>query len=548
MLVGSVLARRANALDELPAHINIMAAEQIAEILDSLPLRITDVVQLWNKRSPDHLAVVDGGGSWNYSQLAAAIAQTQAWLAKFGIRPGDRVMVLGENCRAFVALVFAIAGLDAWPVLVNARLSGTEIDQIRQHCGARCVLYTPVVSPHPMQHARRHGARIEELEYMGKIGIGPLDEGVAREPMEPYVASRVAAVIYTSGTAGHCKGVMLTHKNLLFVAAVSAKIRSLGPEDRMCGVLPMSHVVGFSVVLLGTLLSGATLYLLPHFDPVAVLAALERHRLTIMLGVPSMFALLVEYAKFKNVKSLQLPNLRIISSSGAPLTSALKSEVESLFGLVLHNGYGLTECSPTIAQTRIEKPCSNNSVGQVFPGMELKLVGVDGEPVRDGEVGEIWVRGPNVMKGYYRAPQETSAAIDKDSWFKTRDLARWKDGNLFIVGRMKELIVRFGLNVYPAEVEAVLNNHPAVARSAVIGRSVDGVAGYEEVVAFVQLLSGSPITEVELAKHAAKHLAPHKRPSEIFLIHTMPVTQSGKIVKGELARIADRGRQELTAV
>jgi acyl-CoA synthetase (AMP-forming)/AMP-acid ligase II len=256
----------------------------------------------------------------------------------------------------------------------------------------------------------------------------------------------------------------------------------------------------------------------------------------------------VEYAKFKNVKSLQFPNLRIISSSSSPLTSALKSEVESLFGLVLHNGYGLTECSPTIAQTRVERPCSSTSVGQLFPGVELKLVGVNGAPVRDGEVGEICVRGPNVMKGYYRAPRETAAAIDKDGWFNTRDLAHCKDGDLFIVGRMKELIVRFGLNVYPAEIEAVLNNHPGVARSAVIGRSVDGVAGYEEVVAFVQPLSGSPITEVELAKHAAQHLAPHKRPSEIFFINTMPVTQSGKVIKGELARIADRSAQELSAV
>lgn len=520
-----------------------MLEDQIPEISSGLPVRISDVVQRWSKSSPDQLALVEASGSWSYRQLEAVIAQTQVWLAGAGVRPGDRVMIVGENCRAFVAVLLAAAGLDAWPVLVNARLSAREVDQIRDHCGARRVIYTTGVPPHAIQHAKRHGAAIEEVAGLGAIGISPLNESVTPEPVEPDAASRVAVLIYTSGTTGLPKGVMLPNKSLLFVAAISARIRSLSREDRLCGVLPMSHAVGLSVVLLGTLLSGATLYLLPRFDPVAVLAALERDRLTIMLGVPALFALLAEYAKFKNMKSLHFPALRIISSSGAPLDAALKSEIESLFGLVLHNGYGLTECSPTIAQTRVETPCADTSVGQMFPGMEFRLVGPDGEPVAAGEVGELWVRGSNVMRGYYRAPEETAAAVDKDGWFNTRDLACWKNGNLFIVGRVKELIVRFGLNVYPAEVEAVLNTYPGVARSAVIGRLVEGVAGYEEVVAFAQPVSGSPITEVELAKYAAQHLTPYKRPSQIFLIATMPVTPSGKIVKGELARMADQSVQ-----
>jgi long-chain acyl-CoA synthetase len=156
----------------------------------------------------------------------------------------------------------------------------------------------------------------------------------------------------------------------------------------------------------------------------------------------------------------------------------------------------------------------------------------------DGEVGELWVRGPNVMKGYYRAPEETAAAINAEGWFNTRDLARLEDGNLFIVGRTKELIVRFGLNVYPAEVEAVLNTHPAVVRSAVIGRAVAGVEGDEEVVAFVQLLPDSPPTTTELAEHAARHLAPYKRPSRILVTPVLPLTPTGKVVKAELAKMA----------
>jgi acyl-CoA synthetase (AMP-forming)/AMP-acid ligase II len=330
---------------------------------------------------------------------------------------------------------------------------------------------------------------------------------------------------------------MLTHRNLLFVAAVSARIRSLNPEDRLYGVLPMSHAVGLSVVLLGALLSGATLYLASRFDPIAALATLEKAPLTVVLGAPGMFSLLADYAKLKGLKSLKFPALRIISSSGAPLQPAVKSQVESLFGMVLHNGYGVTECSPNIAQAVVGEHRTDTSVGRVLPGVEVKLVGADQKVVADGEVGELWVRGPNVMKGYYHAPEETAAAINAEGWFNTRDLARLENGYLFIVGRTKELIVRFGENVYPAEVEAVLNAHPAVVRSAVMGRLVEDTEGGEEVVAFVQLAPSSSTSEAELAQYAAQHLTAYKRPSQILVVPSMPLTTTGKVVKGELAKM-----------
>jgi acyl-CoA synthetase (AMP-forming)/AMP-acid ligase II len=330
---------------------------------------------------------------------------------------------------------------------------------------------------------------------------------------------------------------MLTHQNLLFVAAVSAKIRSLSPEDRLYGVLPMSHAVGLSVVLLGALHSGATLYLSPRFDPVAALATLEKEKLTVVLGAPSMFSLFADYAKMKGEQSLKFPSLRIISSSGAPLQPVLKTQVENLFGMTLYNGYGVTECSPNIAQAVVGERRTDTSVGRILPGVEVQLVGPDQKPVADGEVGELWVRGPNVMKGYYRAPEETAIAVNPDGWFNTRDLARLENGYLFIVGRTKELIIRFGENVYPAEVEAVLNSHPAVVRSAVIGRTVEGTQGGEEVIAYVQLAPGSAASESEIAEHAAQHLAPYKRPSQILLLSSMPLTPTGKVIKGELAKM-----------
>jgi len=515
-----------------------MTPDSIAVLLTNLPERISDVIKPWSERVPERAALVEASGTWTYRQLASAVSDTQSWLRESGVCPGDRVMIVCENCRAFVAILLALAGLDAWPVLVNARLSAREVDEIRDHCGARRVIYTTSVSPHAREHAKRHGAGIQEAAGVGLIGVGPLNESVEPEPIDADVSQRVAALIYTSGTTGLPKGVMLTHRNLLFVAAVSARIRSLSPDDRLYGVLPMSHAVGLSVVLLGSLLSGATLYLASRFDPVAALATLEKEQLTVVLGAPGMFSLLADYAKLKGFKSFKFPALRIISSSGAPLQPVVKSQVESLFGMVLHNGYGVTECSPNIAQAKVGEHRTDTSVGRVLPGVEVQLVGSDRKPVADGEVGELWVRGPNVMKGYYHAPEETAAAINPEGWFNTRDLARLENGYLFIVGRAKELIIRFGENVYPAEVEAVLNAHPAVVRSAVIGRSVEGTEGGEEVVAFVQLAPSSPTSETDIAQYAAQHLAPYKRPSQILFVSSMPLTPTGKVVKGELAKLA----------
>jgi len=508
----------------------------IPELLERLPARISDVVAPWAERLPDHPALVEASGKWTYRELASAISETKDWLAKSGVRPGDRVMIVCENCRAFVGLLLATASLDAWPVLVNARLSAPEVDKIQEHSGARIVFYTTAVSPHAAAHARRMGASAQNVGSLGPIAVGRINEGAVLEVNEEGTAHNVGALIYTSGTTGLPKGVMLSHRGLLFVGAVAATMRTIIPEDRVYGILPTSHAVGLSVVLLGSLWSGATLYLAPRFDPVRALATFETERITLLLGGPSMFSMLLDYAKLKGMRSVHYPSLRIITSSGAPLQPAIKSAVEGFFGMVLHNGYGVTECSPNIASTRGETPRSDDSVGKIFPGVEVRLVGSDGKAVASGEVGELWVRGPNVMKGYYRAPEETAAAINPDGWFNTRDLARMNGDHLFIVGRTKELIVRFGLNVYPAEVEAVLNSHPAVVRAAVLGRTVEGVEGGEEVVAFVQVSPASTLTREELAEHAAGHLAPYKRPTQIEFVESMPVTLTGKVMKDELAK------------
>lgn len=484
-------------------------------------------------RQPEHPALFENGQAWSYGRLFSAVDEVRAWLAREGVRPGDRVLVVNENSVVAVTLLLALIEMDAWPVPVSARLSAREIGVIREHCNARVVIYTVDAAPQARMHAARSGARLAEIPVVGRVAVSDFNRAARAAPVEEDPARQVAALLYTSGTSGRPKGVMLTHANLLFMARTSGAIRRLGQADRFYGVLPISHITGLSVVLLATLVNGGTVCLAPRFDPVAASRALAEEGISVLLGVPTMYALMVKYADANGIGSLPHPALRVIASCGAPLEPALKEAAERLFGLPLHNGYGLSECSPAVAQTRLDEPRLDCSVGRLLPGLEARLIGKDGRPVREGEVGELHVRGPNVMLGYFMAPEETREVIDRQGWFNTRDLARFEKGNLFIVGRTSELIVRFGFNVYPGEIEAVLNLHHAVARSAVIGRRA---AAEEEIIAFVEPAPGRSVSTTELARFAAERLASYKRPNEIVLMARLPAGTSGKIRKAELKR------------
>jgi acyl-CoA synthetase (AMP-forming)/AMP-acid ligase II len=226
----------------------------------------------------------------------------------------------------------------------------------------------------------------------------------------------------------------------------------------------------------------------------------------------------------------------VAQSGGAPLTPALKAEFEAAFGIPLHNGYGMTEASPSICQTRMEAPRADCSVGTPIPGIEVRLHGAEGDP--EG-VGEIRVRGPNVMKGYYRAAEASAEAVTADGWLCTGDLGRIDaDGAFHVVGRSKELIIRSGFNVYPVEVEGVLNAHPGIVQSAVVGRTVEG---NEEVVAFIEVVRDAPpLAEAELRAYLRERLSPYKLPSEIVVLEQLPAAATGKILKKELQRMAAR--------
>jgi long-chain acyl-CoA synthetase len=301
-------------------------------------------------------------------------------------------------------------------------------------------------------------------------------------------------------------------------------------------VLPMSHIVGYTLLLIATLMHGATLHVVPKADPAALARAIANDGITTVFGVPATYQRLLEYKTVQGLQKLARGNLRLMNVAGAPLDLALKARIEQEFGIPLLNNYGITECSPGLSGVRESELASDDTVGRFLPGIEHRIVDVNGTEVGPGEVGELHVRGLNVMLGYYRAPELTAAAIDKDGWFNTGDLARVNEaGELYIVGRTKELIIRSGFNVYPAEVENVLNAHEAVVQSAVVGRPVEG---NEEVVAFVQLLPGARVTSADLHVHAARQLTSYKRPSEIVILEALPAASTGKILKNKLQETA----------
>lgn len=253
-----------------------------------------------------------------------------------------------------------------------------------------------------------------------------------------------------------------------------------------------------------------------------------------------MYSKLVDFIEAGG-RDIKPPRLRACFAGGSPLDASLKSKVERVLGATLHNGYGLTEASPTIAHTRLDAPRRDCAVGRVLPGVELRIVDPRDPDRRDvpaGEPGELWVRGPNVMQGYYKNEALTARTINAEGWLNTGDLARCDpDGTLFIVGRTKELIIRSGFNVYPPEVEAVLNSHPAIAHSAVVGRTVPG---NEEVIAFVELRPESSATVAEIAAYLRPLLAPYKQPAEIHIVPALPVAANGKVLKHRLADLAKR--------
>jgi long-chain acyl-CoA synthetase len=495
--------------------------------------RIHELLDRWtgaNAGAPaGRTALVDHDGTaWSYSAFGAVALAAANRLTEAGVRPGDRIVLVAENCVTYAAMIMAASRLDAWVTLVNGRTGAMELDAIRDHARPRAIVFTPEASPAALAHATRLAAIDLAPLDCGRVLVVPHLEATP-EPVEAD-AGQVAALLYTTGTTGAPKGVMLTHGNLIYVAGASAQIRAMTARDRILGVLPGTHIFALASAFLAGIHAGARIDLQPRFQPQAVLEALA-DGVTVMPAVPQMYAALLQHLRDHGIDQIDTPALRYISAGGAPLDPDWKRRVEAVFGLTLHNGYGMTEASPSIAATRVGRERTDISVGELLPGQEAYLAPPPGADALADGVGELMVRGPNVMKGYYRNPQETARTLTPDGYLHTGDLARYTDdGAIMIVGRCKELIIRSGFNVYPPEVEAALNTHPDVTQSAVVGRAVPG---NEEVLAFVQSASSS-LDEAMLKAWLADRLAPYKCPARIIIAPSLPVAATGKVVKARL--------------
>lgn len=476
-----------------------------------------DLVDAQAESRGDQPALRDSlGTSWTWADYKTASEDAAKVLQEAGVKPGDRVVLMVENCAAALAFLFGVSRLGAAVIPFNARQTASELQRVLEHSEPSAVVYTSAVSPAAAAHAQRMGASRASGAF-GEVDVLSLD-GTPEEDTE------VAVILYTTGTTGAPKGVMLTHANLRFGGEASANLRWMVPEDLIYGVLPISHVFGLASVVTASAYRGAQLQLVPRFDVGELYDALQ-NGVTLLSAVPQMHALLMQFVKEKGYATLGSAKLRYVSSGGAPLDPAWKRKAQDFYGVPLQNGYGMTETTAGIAATQHTDMNDDISCGPALPGVEVI--------VRDGAAeGELLVRGGPVMKGYFRAPDLTADVLDADGWLATGDLGKVDEkGNVFILGRSKELIIHGGFNVYPPEVEGVLSDHPQVIQAAVVGHMVDGD---EKVLGFVEVSPEDRPSEQDLQAWVKEQLVGYKRPYRIVIAEKLPAAATGKILKHQL--------------
>ncbi|WP_327130308.1 long-chain fatty acid--CoA ligase [Streptomyces sp. NBC_01343] len=476
----------------------------------------------------DRIAVRHETTALTYARLDDLTARTAALLQDRGVRPGDRVAVITPNVPHFPIAYYGVLRAGAVVVPMNPLLKAREIAFVLRDAGARLVLTSPTSAAETAEAAAATGTECLVLEPDG------FDSALDR--IEPVAAvfdaqdTDLAVILYTSGTTGTPKGAELTHRNLLTNTATAAQtLFHVGPGDVLFGGLPLFHAFGQTCGLNTAVAAGATLSLLTRFHPAAALETVQRDAVTVFLGVPTMYAALV-HAELP--EGFDAPRLRLAVSGGAPLPVEVLHGFERRFGVDVLEGYGLSETSPVAAFNMPDRPRKPGSVGLPVRGVELRLVNEDGTTTGPGEVGEIAIRGENVMAGYHGRPRATAEAI-RGGWFHTGDLARVdEDGYYFIVDRAKDMIIRGGYNVYPREVEEVLYQHPAVAEAAVVGIP-DPRLG-EEIAAMVVLKPDVRATAEEIRDHVKARVAAYKYPRVVKLTDALPKGPTGKILKRDV--------------
>jgi long-chain acyl-CoA synthetase len=472
----------------------------------------------------ERTAILAGDRVMSYAELDDASARVASYLASRDFGPGDRAGLMLPNVPEFCVLYYGVLRAGGVVVPMNPLLKSREVEYYLGDSGASLLFSVPGPGQ-PAEGAAAAGVPFVDISTVDVTAL-PLDY-----PPAAGVADRAdddtAVILYTSGTTGRPKGAELTHANLRTNATVTeTTLFSLTPDDVVMGCLPLFHCFGQTCGLNAAIDSGAALVLLARFDAAAALAAIERHRVTVFEGVPTMYTAMLHCADRFDTSSL-----RLCVSGGAPLPVELLRGFEAKFGAEILEGYGLSETSP-VASFNHQGRRKPGSIGTPVAGVRLRLVAADGSDVPDGEVGEIAISGPNVMKGYWHREEATKEAIP-DGWLRTGDLAqRDADGFYFIVDRKKDLILRGGLNVYPREIEEVLYEHPSVAEAAVIGIPHETLG--EEVGAAAALKPGMSATPEELRDFVKQRVAAYKYPRRVWLVDALPKGPTGKILRREV--------------
>ena len=510
------------------------------EVLD---VPIHDAVLGRAQEYGDRPAMVDGvtGKEISYAQLDAMSRRVAAGLAELGIRHGDTVALYSPNTILYPVVFYGATRAGATVTTVNALYTADELH--KQLVDSKAKLLVTISLFLPVATQAVEGTDVGEIFVCDSAeGYRSVMELVASTGPEPDVtidpAEDVAVLPYSSGTTGAAKGVMLTHRNIATNISQAEVMITVAQDERIIAILPFFHIYGLSVLMNLPLRLGATVVVLPKFDLQQFLTTLDEQKITRAFVAPPVVLAL---AKHPAVDSVDLSALKYVTSAAAPLDGDLAEACAKRLGLpAILQAYGMTELSPgTHAVPQDDENPPPGAVGKLFPSTEMRLVGADGNDVGDEETGEIWIRGPQVMKGYLGRQAETDATIDPDGWLHTGDIGRVDErGYLYVVDRVKELIKYHGYQVPPAELEAVLLTDDRIADAAVIGVDADG---NEVPKAFVVPMPGVELTAADVMEYVAERVAPYKKVRQVEFIEAVPKAASGKILRRELrAREAAR--------
>jgi long-chain acyl-CoA synthetase len=482
-------------------------------------------------KHPERIAIRLDDIAVPYAGLDAASQRVAGLLREMGVEDGDRVGIMLPNTPHFPMAYYGALRLGAVVVPMNPLLSPREVAYYLDNSGAKVLL-----AWHDFAASAEGGAEqaegdaqvllVEPADIAQRVAAAPAIEEVAHKEGDD-----TAVVLYTSGTTGRPKGAELTHHSIGSNVEASIGLFDPSEEDVFFGGLPFFHVFGQTCTLNVSVATGSEVTLLPRFDPTKALEVVQRDGVTIFMGVPTMHGAVLHHPERGDFDT---SSLRLFVSGGSALPVEVLKGIKEAFGSPILEGYGLSETSPVASFSRADLPLKPGSIGVAIDGVQLRLVDDEGNEVGVGEVGELQIKGPNVMKGYWRNPEATAKAISDDGWFASGDMAKKdEDDFFFIVDRKKDLIIRGGYNVYPREVEEVLYEHPAVAEAAVIGVPHDELG--EEIAAVVALKDGQSVTEDELQQHVKAQVAAYKYPRTVKIVDALPKGPTGKILKREIS-------------